>query len=428
MRMKLLPHLATTAIALILSLGASTAFAQEKVGVASAVNPNATGTPPNLATRTLILGTDIVHNERVVTTEAGQAEIQFMDRSSFSVGPGSDLVIDDFVYNPNAGTGKLAASAAKGVFRFVGGALSKTPDGVTVKTPSATIGIRGGIALIGIDSNGATTATFLFGREMTVTSGGVTSHAYRPNSVITATSSNAPPSAPTLASASQIGATLQQLDGRAGATGGASEVPTNQRLEASAYPDANSRDIVASNNAAQDNDGNPSRAPETTPLPTPDTRDIRDPILENPFNELAHNSQDFLPAEGPQTPVSSMPLSGSAFYDGQAVGTVNFGQGNSNTNGSYQQTWDFSTRTGSVLIRGFGGIEQISGTVSAGPTTSNAFSGTIGAFSGETSASGPINGSFHTIDNQPASQVHGNFSLNGGFSAQGTFRANPGGG
>ncbi len=281
MRMKPLPYFAATA-ALFLSLAGPDAIAQERVGVASAVNPNATGTPPNLATRTLVLGTDIVHNERVVTTDAGQAEIQFIDRSSFSVGPGSDLVIDDFVYNPNAGTGKLAASAAKGVFRFVGGALSKTPEGVTLKTPSATIGLRGGIALIGIDANGGTTATFLFGKEMTVTSGGVTSYAYRPNSVITASSPNTPPSQPTLAPAGQIGATLQQLDGRSGTTGGASEVPTNQRLEASAYPDANSRDVEASNNAAHRNDDNPtSKAepeiviPQTQP---PEQREFRIPF------------------------------------------------------------------------------------------------------------------------------------------------------
>ena len=58
------------------------------------------------------------------------------------------MVIDQFVYDPNAGTGKLAASLGRGVFRFVGGKLSKQDNAVTMRTPTATIGIRGGVMLV----------------------------------------------------------------------------------------------------------------------------------------------------------------------------------------------------------------------------------------------------------------------------------------
>jgi hypothetical protein len=42
----------------------------------------------------------------------------------------------------------MAANLTRGVFRFVGGKLSKQDNAVTAQTPSATIGIRGGVMLI----------------------------------------------------------------------------------------------------------------------------------------------------------------------------------------------------------------------------------------------------------------------------------------
>ena len=54
------------------------------------------------------------------------------------------MVLDEFVYDPATGSGKLAMTATKGVFRLVGGKISKS-EPVTLKTPTATIGIRGGM-------------------------------------------------------------------------------------------------------------------------------------------------------------------------------------------------------------------------------------------------------------------------------------------
>jgi len=68
-----------------------------------------------------------------------------------TIGPNSNLVIDDFVYNPNAGGGRFAASLTKGALRFVGGQISHTA-GATINTPVASLGIRGGAALITHDS------------------------------------------------------------------------------------------------------------------------------------------------------------------------------------------------------------------------------------------------------------------------------------
>ena len=48
-------------------------------------------------------------------------QVLLVDGSTFSVEPGSDLVIDKFVYDPKKGTGEITASFSKGVMRFVAG-------------------------------------------------------------------------------------------------------------------------------------------------------------------------------------------------------------------------------------------------------------------------------------------------------------------
>src|SRR3954468_8382041 len=124
-------------------------------------------------------------NERVTTGANDKAHIVFLDGSSLTVGPNSVLTIDKFVYDPDRKTGELALNASRGVFRFVGGAISKSSE-VTIKTPSATMGIRGGIATFAVAANGATTANLLVGASLTVTSQGVTQTTTTAGSQITA--------------------------------------------------------------------------------------------------------------------------------------------------------------------------------------------------------------------------------------------------
>ncbi|MFL9498797.1 FecR domain-containing protein [Rhodopseudomonas palustris] len=139
--MRLLGWMIGAAALLAAGSGATLALAQE-VGKASAVNPAATA---NL--RTISIGQSIAHKERIKTTDKGSVQILFIDKTSMTVGPNSDLTIDEYVYDPNAGTGKLAARLGKGALRFVGGQISHTGD-AEIKTASATVGIRGGVAVI----------------------------------------------------------------------------------------------------------------------------------------------------------------------------------------------------------------------------------------------------------------------------------------
>lgn len=241
---------ATTAI--LAAIWAAPAVAQAPVatpvsapaiGVASAVNPQAQGQPPGGPQRTITIGNNIVHSERVTTGPDGQAQILFVDASAFSVGPNSDIVIDEFVYDPATNTGHLAANATRGVFRFVGGKISKFGDSpVTVSTPSASIGIRGGMFSFTVDGDG-TTAVKNFGDVMRVTSKatGVPQDIYR-NDFYVNVSTNGQFENPVPTRVTQ---TVQQKINRPlspppKSQGGARQVPTEVGIRQSGFPAVNS--------------------------------------------------------------------------------------------------------------------------------------------------------------------------------------------
>ena len=117
-------------------INAPAALAQSKIGVASAVSNEVA-----VGTRQLAVGNDVHANERVRTGDTGAAQLLFIDETSLSIGPKSDISLDRYVYNPSRGTGSVALSATRGAFRFVSGSLN--PVSYSIKTPQAIIGVRG---------------------------------------------------------------------------------------------------------------------------------------------------------------------------------------------------------------------------------------------------------------------------------------------
>ena len=145
----------------------------ETVGVTAAVNPAATGTPQGGALRTIVLGDNVVSNERIRTDESGLVQILFVDGTTLTVGPRSDLVIDSFLYDRNAGTANVAVTMTKGALRFIGGVTSKTRDGAHISTPVGTIGIRGAVVDVVLNPPAGTEPhiDLLFGDEVTLERG-----------------------------------------------------------------------------------------------------------------------------------------------------------------------------------------------------------------------------------------------------------------
>ena len=91
--------------ALSVSVGASIADENpQNAGVVSAVNPTTEGILENKPARVLFVGSDVYRNELIRTGPEGNSLLLFQDKSSLTIGPDSEVVLDKFVYNPDTGT------------------------------------------------------------------------------------------------------------------------------------------------------------------------------------------------------------------------------------------------------------------------------------------------------------------------------------
>lgn len=216
-----------------LALAADPAMA--RVGVTSATDGDPLGKPPAENERVLRIGIDVQANEAVRTGARDRAHLVFLDGTSVTVGPNARLTIDRFVYDPDAKKGDLAITATQGVFRLVGGKISKT-NPVTVTTPSGTIGIRGGITIFKVAAND-TVAAFVFGTRLTVTAAGQTQAITRPGYQIQVSAGSAP-GAPAAIPKGGLASDLASLEN--GSTGGSSAGTADQRAQSSGFAARNS--------------------------------------------------------------------------------------------------------------------------------------------------------------------------------------------
>jgi hypothetical protein len=124
-------------LTVLLVLQPTTSFAQEAIGKAASVRPQAEGSHAG----PLSNGSSVYSKETVRTGDTGQADLQFHDHSNLTVGPKSSVRLDKFVYDQNKSAGTVAIEATRGSFRFVTGSQGK--GNVQVKTPYGTLGVRG---------------------------------------------------------------------------------------------------------------------------------------------------------------------------------------------------------------------------------------------------------------------------------------------
>jgi hypothetical protein len=132
------------------------------IGSVSGVQPDAFGTPPGQARRTLSIQTDVFSSERLETQKSAWAQIRFRDDTDFRVGGNSVVVLDKFVYDPQKKAGELVLNVGQGMFRFVTGTMNK--DGYKIQTPSAVIGVRGTDLLLEVTSAGDTRVAVISGQ------------------------------------------------------------------------------------------------------------------------------------------------------------------------------------------------------------------------------------------------------------------------
>ncbi len=209
---RIAPLLASAASIALLA-AATPAVAQNQVGTAAAVNPRSTGSG---GARTLEIGSSIIHRERIQTNDSGSLQVIFADKTTLNVGPGSSLVIDEFVYNPGTKAGSMAITLGKGAMRFVGGNASHSGD-AEVKTPVATIGIRGGITTV-VHQGRETKAVLQFGTLKVVGPRGEIVTLRRPGFAVTVDPSGV--SEPYRVPQAEMDRLIAEVRSRPGQTGG----------------------------------------------------------------------------------------------------------------------------------------------------------------------------------------------------------------
>lgn len=108
-------------------------------------------------------GSGIEKMDTVSTNSQGKFMISFVDGTTVKITENSRLVIDDFVYDgKNKSKGKLGLKLALGTARYASGALAHgNPRGVNIRTPTATIGVRGTDFLMSVDEAGRTMVVLL---------------------------------------------------------------------------------------------------------------------------------------------------------------------------------------------------------------------------------------------------------------------------
>ena len=102
----------------------------------------------------IVKGTEIKTNDKI-ETKNGKVKIVFKDDTNVTVTESSSLIIDDFVYDPKSGAGKLGLKAAAGTVRYVSGSIAKDPKNVKINTPTAAIAVRGTDFVMAVSETGA---------------------------------------------------------------------------------------------------------------------------------------------------------------------------------------------------------------------------------------------------------------------------------
>jgi hypothetical protein len=104
-------------------------------------------------TQPIAAGTVVYLDEMVRTGVTGRAEILLADRTNLTIAPVTEIRLDKFVYDPDGASGNVVVVATLGAFRFITGV--QPHENYEIKTPVATLGVRGTEFLALVKPDGA---------------------------------------------------------------------------------------------------------------------------------------------------------------------------------------------------------------------------------------------------------------------------------
>ncbi|MEO5376033.1 MAG: FecR domain-containing protein, partial [Alphaproteobacteria bacterium] len=117
---------------------------EEPVGRVETVTGQAVAVRASGERVTLHTGDPIHKGDVIETGDGGAVGLAFADETSFSLGEKGRVVLEEMTFDPTAQTGSANFMIMKGAFSFVSGMIARShPDGMTIHTPTASLGIRG---------------------------------------------------------------------------------------------------------------------------------------------------------------------------------------------------------------------------------------------------------------------------------------------
>jgi hypothetical protein len=163
--------------AAVLAALSASAWADARIGsVVQQQFNGATGQRGSAGAEQLVFDREVFAEETVSTPPAGSTVLRFADRTQLQVGQSSSVVLDRFVYDPQTQMGDESISFSKGLFRFISGDV-KNEQSVGLRTPTATIALRGTKLKIYVAEDGSTTVGIIEGSiDVTPCGGGPTAH------------------------------------------------------------------------------------------------------------------------------------------------------------------------------------------------------------------------------------------------------------
>jgi hypothetical protein len=138
---------------------ASAAAQAAGIATVTAVENEGYRTPPNREELFAKRADELMQNEALRTEADSIIRVKFIDGSELSVESSSDVVLSNYVFDGNASSGLINLN--DGVFRFQSHGINDR--GVNLRTPVATIGIRGTEILVHVNGDDATIVDILSG-------------------------------------------------------------------------------------------------------------------------------------------------------------------------------------------------------------------------------------------------------------------------
>jgi hypothetical protein len=108
-------------------------------------------------------GSGVEKMDTVSTNSQGRFRITFNDATTVNITENSKLLIDDFIYDGGGkAKGKLGLRVALGTVRYTSGAIAHgNAKGVNIRTPTATIAVRGTDFVMSVDEAGRSTVVLV---------------------------------------------------------------------------------------------------------------------------------------------------------------------------------------------------------------------------------------------------------------------------